>query len=275
MALTEQQIERYSRHIILEEIGGTGQEKMFASKVLIVGAGGLGAPAALYLAAAGVGTIGIIDADKVDLTNLQRQIIHHTADVGTEKVESAANKMQAINPDVTVNTYHQWARADNIREIIRQYDFVIDGTDNFSAKFLVNDACYFEKIAFSHAGILKFYGQLITVLPGQTACYRCIFNAPPPAGVVPSCSQAGVLGVLAGVIGSLQATEAIKYLLGIGDTLTNTLLTYNALTMEFRKVRLNRNPNCPLCGTKATITKLRNEEQPVCDLKSVSAQEGK
>jgi molybdopterin/thiamine biosynthesis adenylyltransferase len=268
VSLTEQQIERYSRHIILEQVGGVGQEKLLASKVLIVGAGGLGAPAGLYLAAAGIGTIGIIDADKVDLTNLQRQIIHHTTDVGLEKVTSAENKMRAINPDIKVRTYHQWAKSNNIGEIIREYDFVIDGTDNFTSKFLINDACYFERIAFSHAGILRFNGQLITVLPDETTCYRCIFNAPPPANAVPSCSQAGVLGVLAGVIGSLQATEAIKYLLGIGDLLTNTLLTYNALTMEFRKVRLNRNANCPLCGENPQITELKDEEQVVCDLKN-------
>jgi molybdopterin/thiamine biosynthesis adenylyltransferase len=268
VGLTEEQIERYSRHILLEQVGGVGQEKLLSSKVLIVGAGGLGSPAALYLAAAGVGTIGIIDADKVDLTNLQRQIIHHTSDLGVEKVKSAENKMRAINPEVTVKTYHQLAKADNIREIIREYDFVIDGTDNFPAKFLINDACYFEKIPFSHAGILKFYGQLITVLPGETTCYRCIFNAPPPAGAVPSCSQAGVLGVLAGVIGSLQATEAIKYLLGVGRLLTDTLLTYDALEMEFRAVKLNRNPNCPLCGEDPQITELKDEEPPVCDLKN-------
>lgn len=267
MGLTEEQIERYSRHIILQQVGGVGQEKLLSSKVLIVGAGGLGAPVGLYLAAAGVGTIGIIDGDKVDLTNLQRQVIHYTNDVGVEKVVSAENKMRAINPDVNVKTYLQWAKADNIRQIIREYDFVIDGTDNFTAKFLVNDACYFEKVAFSHAGILRFDGQLITVLPGQTTCYRCIFRSPPPADVVPSCSQAGVLGVLAGVIGSLQATEAIKYLLGIGDLLTGVLLTYNALTMQFRKVRLNRNADCPLCGKNPQITELRDEEQPVCDLK--------
>ncbi len=267
MGLTEQQIERYSRHIILEQIGGVGQEKLLASKVLIVGAGGLGSPAALYLAAAGVGTIGIIDADKVDLTNLQRQIIHHTADVGVEKVTSAANKIRAMNPDVAVKTYHEWAKADNIRQIIREYDFVLDGTDNFPAKFLINDACYFEKIPFSHAGILRFNGQLITVLPGESTCYRCIFDAPPPPDAVPSCSQAGVLGVLAGVIGSLQATETIKYLLGLGDLLTDALLTYDALTMEFRRVEFNRNPQCPLCGENPKITALKDEQHPVCDLK--------
>ena len=260
MELTEQQKQRYSRNIMLEQVGATGQEKLLSSKILIFGAGGLGSPAALYLAAAGVGAIGIVDADKVDLANLQRQIIHNTNDVGVQKVASAEARMRAINPDVKVKTYHQRAKADNITEIIRGYDFVIDCTDNFPAKFLVNDACYFEKIAFSHAGILRFEGQLITVLPGQTTCYRCIFRAPPPVDVAPSRSQAGVLGVLPGVIGSLQATEAIKYLLRIGDLLTGTLLTYNALTMEFRKVRLKRNPDCPLCGENPQITELRDEE---------------
>ncbi|MHC4462907.1 MAG: HesA/MoeB/ThiF family protein [Planctomycetota bacterium] len=267
MELTEQQIERYSRQIILEEIGGVGQEKLLSSKVLIIGAGGLGAPAALYLAAAGIGTIGIVDYDRVDLTNLQRQIIHHTDDIGSEKVDSARAKIQAINPDVTVRTYQTRLTAENISGIIRQYDFVIDGTDNFPAKFLVNDACYFEKVPFSHAGILRFDGQLITVLPGETTCYRCIFHSPPPAGVVPSCSEAGVLGVLAGVIGLLQATEAIKFLLGVGDLLTNTLLVYNALEIGFYTVKLNRNPNCPLCSEKPQITELRDEKQVVCDLK--------
>ncbi|HEC04348.1 MAG TPA: molybdopterin-synthase adenylyltransferase MoeB [Phycisphaerales bacterium] len=266
MSLTEQQIERYSRHIILEQIGGAGQEKLLSSSVLIIGAGGLGSPAALYLAAAGVGTIGIVDGDNVDMSNLQRQVIHHTADVGAEKIKSARDKIVAINPDVKVKAYKQWARADNIRDIVRDYDFVVDGTDNFAAKFLVNDACYFEKVPFSHAGILRFDGQLITVLPGKTTCYRCIFDAPPPANAVPSCSQAGVLGVLAGVVGSLQATEAIKCLLGLGDLLTGTLLTYNALSMDFRKVQLERNPDCPLCGENPRITELKDEEQIVCDM---------
>ena len=267
MELNEQQIERYIRQIILEEVGGAGQKKLLSSKVLIVGAGGLGAPAALYLAAAGIGTIGIIDYDNVDLTNLQRQIIHHTSDIGTEKVDSARAKIQAINPDVAVQTYQSRVTAENISEIIRKYDFVIDGTDNFTSKFLINDACYFEKKAFSHAGILRFDGQLITVLPGETTCYRCIFHSPPPAGVVPSCSEAGVLGVLAGVIGLLQATEAIKFLLGIGELLTNALLVYNALETSFHRVKLSRNPNCPLCGENPQITELKDEEQVVCDFK--------
>lgn len=267
MPLSEHQIERYSRHIILKEIGGAGQERLLASKVLILGAGGLGSPAALYLAAAGVGTIGLLDGDEVDITNLHRQIVHHTADIGTRKVDSAKEKMLAINPDVSVQTYDVWARADNIREIVRQYDFVIDGADNFAAKFLVNDACYFEKVPFSHAGILQFDGQLMTVIPGKTACYRCVFRSPPPANSVPSCGQAGVLGVLPGVIGSLQATEAIKYLLGIGDLLTDSLLTYSALTMEFRKVPVMRRPDCALCGPKATITAMKDEGRVVCNKK--------
>ena len=259
MPLTEKQIERYSRHIILEQVGGTGQEKLLASRVLIIGAGGLGSPAALYLAAAGIGTIGLLDGDEVDITNLQRQIAHRTSDIGRRKVESAAETLKAINPDVAIRTYDVWARADNIRDIIREYDFVVDGVDNFPAKFLINDACFFERTPFSHGGILQFEGQLITVLPGQTACYRCVFPAPPPPDSVPSCGQAGVLGVLPGVIGLLQATEAIKYLLGIGELLTDSLLTYSALTMEFRKVRVSRTPGCPLCGPKATITRLQDE----------------
>lgn len=268
MSLTEQQIERYSRHIILERIGGAGQEKLLSGKVLIVGAGGLGAPAALYLAAAGVGTIGLLDGDEVDLTNLQRQIIHHTSDVGRRKIVSAAEKLRAINPDVTVRTYDIWAQANNICDIVKEYDFVIDGVDNFAAKFLINDACYLERIPFSHGGILQFEGQLMTVLPGRTACYRCLFRSPPPPGSVPSCGQAGVLGVLPGVIGSLQATEAIKYILGLGDLLTDSLLTYNALTMDFRKVHLGCNPDCPLCGENAEITELADEERAVCNRKS-------
>lgn len=267
MPLTEQQIERYSRHIILQQVGGAGQEKLLASRVLIAGAGGLGAPAALYLAAAGVGTLGLLDGDEVDLTNLQRQIIHHTNDVGRRKVDSAAEKIRAINPDVMVRTYDVWARAENLREIVKEYDFVIDGVDNFPGKFLINDACYFERIPFCHAGILQFEGQLMTVLPGRTSCYRCIFPTVPPPGAVPSCGQAGVLGVLPGVIGSLQATEAIKHLLGIGNLLTDTLLTYSALTMEFRKVRVSRNADCALCGPDATVTTLVDEGKVTCDKK--------
>lgn len=269
MNLTEEQIERYSRHIILPEVGGKGQEKLLAGKVLLVGAGGLGCPAGLYLAAAGVGTIGIMDADRVDLTNLQRQIAHATPDLGKFKTDSAAAKFQAINPDVTVRQYRQRLNAANAPAILKDYDFIIDGTDNFPSKFLVADACHFTPKPYSHAGILRFEGQTMTVIPGETACYRCVFTAPPPADAVPSCSQAGVLGVLAGVVGCIQATEAVKFLLGIGDLLVNRLWVYNALKMKFREVPLQRNRQCPLCGEQPSITKLRDEEAPlVCDLRA-------
>jgi adenylyltransferase/sulfurtransferase len=265
--MNDEQIQRYSRNIILKEIGGKGQKRLLASKVLIIGAGGLGAPAALYLAAAGVGTIGIVDADDVDLSNLQRQIIHFTKDVGTPKVDSTAEKIRSLNPDVNVITYKERVWAHNIIDIIKDYEFIIDGTDNFPAKFLINDACVLAGKPFSHAGILKFNGQTITVLPGKTACYRCLFDSPPPAGAVPSCSQAGVLGAMAGVAGTLQATEALKYLLGIGDLITDRLLTFDTLTMHFRDVKVKKNPDCPVCGETPTIKTLVDYEQKACDLK--------
>ncbi len=267
MNLTEEQIERYSRHIILSQVGGVGQARLMAGRVLIVGAGGLGSPAGLYLAAAGVGTIGLMDGDVVDLSNLQRQIAHATPDLGRPKVESAAEKMRAINPDVKVVVRRERLTAANAGDILKDYDFVLDGTDNFPAKFLVADACHFARKPYSHAGILRFEGQMITVLPGQTACYRCVFEEAPPPGMVPSCSQAGVLGVLAGVIGCLQATEALKFLLGVGELLTSRLLLYDALTLQFRTVRVQRNPQCPLCGERPSITELRDEAPAVCDLR--------
>jgi molybdopterin/thiamine biosynthesis adenylyltransferase len=268
MALTESQIERYSRHIILKEVGGKGQQKLLDSKVLIIGAGGLGAPIALYLAAAGIGTIGIADADDVDLSNLQRQVIHFTPDIGKPKVISAKEKIEAINPDVQVRTYHEWISAANIMEIIKEYDFVVDGTDNFAAKFLINDACVLAGKPYSHGGILQFVGQTITVLPGQSTCYRCVFPTPPPKDAIPTCSQAGVIGVLPGVIGSIQATEAIKFLLGKGELLAGRILMYDALGMKFRDVEVNRNPKCPVCGEHPTITEIRDELDAltVCDL---------
>jgi molybdopterin-synthase adenylyltransferase len=256
VGLSPEQSIRYDRHIILDQVGKAGQEKLLESKVLIVGAGGLGSPAAMYLAGAGVGTIGIVDADKVELSNLQRQIIHGTGDVGVDKVVSAEHMLAELNPDVTVQVYNILVEPGNIGGIVEGYDLVLDCTDNFAAKFLINDACYFEKKAFCHAGVLKFDGQLMTVLPDESSCYRCVFDSPPDEKTAISCSRAGVLGVLPGVIGSLQATEAIKYLLEIGELLTDTMLTYNALTMEFRKVKVKRNPNCPLCGEKPTITNL-------------------
>lgn len=244
---------------MLEQVGKSGQQKLLASKVMVIGAGGLGSPAALYLAAAGIGTIGMVDSDKVELSNLHRQIIHHTPDLALEKVKSAETKIRAINPDINVKTYNQRLKAANIRQIITEYDFIIDASDNFPTKFLINDACFFEKIPFSYAGVLRFDGQLITVLPGETTCYRCIFNAPPSPDAVPPPSQSGLLGVLPGVIGTLQATEAIKYLLKLGDLLTNTLLTYNLLKMEFHKVHFNRNPDCPLCSSNPAITELKDD----------------
>ncbi len=265
MALSEEQIERYSRHIILKQVGGKGQEKLLSGKVLIIGAGGLGSPAALYLAAAGVGTIGIVDFDKVDLTNLQRQIIHFTKDLNKEKVVSAKEKMEAINPDVKVKVHQLLLDSSNILDIIKDYDFIIDGTDNFPVKFLINDACVMQKKPFSHGGILRFEGQTFTHTPGN-ACYRCLFKEPPPKNAVPTCSQAGILGAVAGMLGTVQAAEALKYLIGIGDLLKNRLLIFDALKMEYRTVKIKKSKTCPICGDKPTIKKLIDYEQAACDL---------
>lgn len=263
--LTEEQIERYSRHILLQDVGLEGQEKILNAKILIIGAGGLGAPAALYLAAAGVGTIGIVDADNVDLSNLQRQVIHFTKDVGKPKVESAKEKMLAINPDIKVNAIKEFLFSDNALDIIKDYDFVIDGTDNFPVKFLINDACVMLKKPYSHGGILRFRGQTFTYVPGST-CYRCMFKEPPPVGAVPTCSQAGVLGAIAGMLGTIQAAEALKYILGIGNLLTNRLLTFDAKTMEFRTIPVKHRDSCPICGSHPTIDHLIDYEQKACDL---------
>ncbi|MGN1114841.1 MAG: thiazole biosynthesis adenylyltransferase ThiF [Oscillospiraceae bacterium] len=266
MAFTNEQLERYSRHIILKEVGVKGQKKLLNSKVLVIGAGGLGSPAAMYLAAAGVGTIGIADADEVDLSNLQRQIIHSTADVGKPKVQSAKETMEAINPDVRVVTYHTFVDSENIPDLIKDYDFIIDGTDNFPAKFLINDACVMAQKPFCHAGIIRFKGQLMTYVPGQGPCYRCVFRNPPPKDAVPTCKQAGIIGAMAGVIGSLQAMEAVKYIVGAGELLTGYLLTFDALKMEFRKIKLPSDTSkCEVCGDNPAITKLIDYEQAECD----------
>jgi molybdopterin/thiamine biosynthesis adenylyltransferase len=265
--LDEKEIERYSRHIILQEIGVEGQERICGGKVLVIGAGGLGSPALYYLATAGVGVIGIADGDAVDLSNLQRQIIHTESDLGTPKVLSAEKKIKAINSNVQVNTYHGILTADNILEIIKEYDFIIDGTDNFSSKFLINDACILAEKPFSHGGILRFTGQTITVAPFQSACYACVFNEPPPLGAVPGCSEAGILGSVAGILGTLQATEALKVISKIGTPLYNSLLSFDALTMSFRRVPVKRNPNCRVCGGSG-IKKLSDYEQKVCELKN-------
>lgn len=265
MALSDEQLERYSRHITLKEIGVRGQKKLLTAKVLIIGAGGLGAPAAMYLAAAGVGTIGIADCDKVELSNLQRQIIHTTDDVGKTKVQSAAEAINALNPDVTVKTYHEYVSSKNIAAMIEEYDFIIDGADNFPTKFLINDACVLGHKPFCHAGILRFEGQLMTYVPGVSPCYRCVFEAPPPKDAVPSCREAGVIGAMAGIIGSMQALEAVKYITGQGDLLTGNMLIFDGLKMQWRKIRLpKRNHSCPVCGDSHSITELFDEEQTSC-----------
>lgn len=266
MALTDEQLGRYSRHIILQGMGLRGQKRLMAGSVLIIGAGGLGSPAAMYLAAAGVGRIGIADADVVDLSNLQRQVVHATADVGRPKAESAAQTMRALNPDVQVEPHPMRVDAENIAQLVAGYDFIIDATDNFAAKFLINDACVLGEKPFSHAGVVGFEGQLFTYVPGEGPCYRCVFGYPPPPDAVPTCSQAGVVGVLPGVIGSLQALEAVKFLAGAGDLLTGRMLTCNALAMKFREVKLPRNPDCPICGAHPSITELSDEQPATCDL---------
>lgn len=266
MDFSAEQIERYSRHILLQDVGVEGQERISKGKVLVVGAGGLGAPVLLYLAAAGVGTLGVIDGDVVERSNLQRQVIHFTPDVGKPKVESAAEKIKLINPDVKVITCHTFFTAENAFEIIRDYDFIVDGTDSFPVKFLINDACVLGGKGFSHGGILRFEGQTFTHLPG-TSCYRCVFHSPPPPDAVPTCSQAGVLGAIAGMLGTIQAAEVLKFLVGTGTLLTNRLLIFNAKAMDFRTVNVRRNAKCPVCGASPSIVELADAEQAVCELK--------
>lgn len=257
MEFTEEQIQRYSRQIILEEVGGKGQKKLNDASVLIVGAGGLGSPIALYLAAAGIGTIGLIDGDVVDLSNLQRQVLHTTAHVGTPKVESGRLLLEALNPDVHVKTYQEPIGAENVMNVLTEYDLVLDGSDNFGTRFLVNDACFFAEKTLISGSIFRFEGQLTTIKPHKGyPCYRCLYPEPPPAGLVPNCQEAGVLGVLAGTIGVLQANEAVKEILELGDTLANSLLIYDALEMKFRKVGRPKDPRCPLCSDHPTITAL-------------------
>lgn len=268
MNFTEDQITRYSRHILLPEVGGKGQKKLAQAKIFVIGAGGLGSPVSLYLAAAGIGTIGLIDSDVVDISNLQRQVLHHTPDVGRSKVLSAKEKIHALNPDVRVETYETRFTADNALDLIKPYDIVIDGVDNFPAKFLINDACYFAEKPLVHGGILRFEGRVFSIVPKQSACYRCIFTQPPPAGLVPSCQEAGIIGVVAGIIGTIQATEAIKLILGIGQPLTDRILDFDAQQTSFREIKTKRNPNCLLCGDKPEITALFEHEQEACQLRT-------
>ena len=267
-ALTPYQVERYSRHIIMPQVGSAGQRKLLNASVLIVGAGGLGSPIAVYLSLAGVGTIGIVDFDTVDVTNLQRQILHQNDDVGRPKVQSAVETLKAYNPDVNVITHEEPITSANAMDIVPNYDVIINGADNFPARYLVNDAAYLSGKPLVDGSILLFDGQATTYLPGK-GCYRCLFPEPPPPGEVPSCAEAGVLGVLPGMVGTIQATEAAKVIMGVGDTLTGRLLLIDALDMEFRTVKVRRNPNCPLCGDNPTVTELIDYEV-FCGLPAVT-----
>lgn len=265
MTFTEDQIERYSRHILLPEIGGEGQKRLLESSAFVVGAGGLGSPALLYLAAAGVGRIGLADSDAVDLSNLQRQVLHGTADVGRSKALSAREAIEAINPDCRVDAREERLTAANIRDAVRGYGVVLDGSDNFPTRFLVADCCHFEGIPLVSAAVLAFEGQLMTILPGPgNPCYRCFLPEPPPPGMVPSCRQAGVLGSVVGVMGTLQATEALKLLLGIGEPLSHRLVVYDALECGFRTAGRRQDAACPLCGESPSITELVDVEQDEC-----------
>ena len=259
MPLTPEQVKRYSRHIIMGDVGSVGQRKLLQSKALILGAGGLGSPSAIYLALAGVGTIGLVDFDVVEISNLQRQVLHHTADIGRPKIQSARDNILAYNPDINVVLHEVRLESDNAREIISQYDMVINGADNFATRYLVNDACYLEGKPLIDGSILIFDGQSTVFIPGQ-GCYRCLFPSPPPPGMVPNCAEAGVLGALTGLVGSIQATEALKLMIGIGESLSSRLLLIDALSMNFREVKIKRNPNCPLCGDNPTIDELIDYE---------------
>jgi adenylyltransferase/sulfurtransferase len=256
MNLTQDEILRYSRHLIMPEVGVEGQQRIKAAKVLLIGTGGLGSPAALYLAAAGVGTLGLIDFDVVDFSNLQRQIIHSTKSVDKPKVDSARDRLAEINPNVKVVTFNERLTKDNIMRVIKDYDIVLDGTDNFQTRYLVNDACVFTGKPFVYGSIFRFEGQATVFYPGKGPCYRCLFAEPPPPGMVPSCAEGGVLGILPGVIGVIQATEVVKLILGKGEPLIGRLLLYDALKMGFREVKFRKNPKCPVCGDNPTVKEL-------------------
>ncbi len=266
MEFTEEQLKRYSRHIILPEVGGKGQQKISKAKVLIVGAGGLGCPVGYYLTAAGVGTIALVDNDTVELSNLQRQIAHSVKTLGVNKADSAKQTFESLNPDVTVIAVKERISSKNILDLIKDYDVVVDGTDNFPARYLINDACVMLKKPLVSGAILRFEGQVTTILPGDGPCYRCLFEEPPPAGLVPSCQEAGVLGVLPGVIGALQATEVLKLILGKGKPLKGELLIYDALGVNFRKVRIPKNAECPMCGKDPKITTLSDTTEEYCSI---------
>lgn len=262
MILTEAQAERYSRHFVLREIGVSGQKRLLQSKVLVIGAGALGSSALMYLAAAGVGTLGIADYDRVDLSNLQRQIIHSVKTVGMEKTRSAELAIRERNPDISLQLHHEKMTPDNIQGVIEQYDFVLDCTDRFESKFLINDACVLSGKPYSHAGAVRFEGQIMTYVPGQGPCLRCLLGSVPPWEDTVTCSQAGVLGAVTGVIGSLQALEAVKYLLGIGEMLVGKVLTFDGLTMRFHLAEIaHSDPDCAVCGGQPTIRSLAENRE--------------
>ncbi len=257
--LTPYQVQRYSRHIIMPQVGSAGQRKLLEAKVLMVGAGGLGSPISIYLTLAGVGTIGIVDFDTVDVTNLQRQILHQNDDIGRPKVQSAKETLLSYNPDVNVVIHEEPLLSDNAMEIISGYDVIINGADNFPARYLVNDASYLCGKPLVDGSILLFDGQSTVYIPGQ-GCYRCLFPTPPPPGEVPSCAEAGVLGVLPGLVGTIQATETVKLIMGLGESLSGRLLIIDAMDMSFRTLKMRRNPDCPLCGDNPTVTELIDYE---------------
>ena len=260
-ALTNDETLRYSRHLILPEVGVEGQLKLKQARVLCIGAGGLGSPVALYLAAAGVGTLGIVDFDVVDFTNLQRQVLHSTADVGRKKLDSAAESIAAINPNVTIRKFETRLTSANAMEVLRDFEIVVDGTDNFATRYLVNDACVLSGKSNVYGSIFRFEGQASVFATQAGPCYRCLYPEPPPPGMVPSCAEGGVLGVLPGLVGMIQATETIKLILGVGEPLIGRLLLVDALVMRFRELKLRKNPDCPVCGEHPTITKLIDYDQ--------------
>lgn len=274
MKFSQEQIHRYSRQMILPGVGGKGQTKLACAKVFILGAGGLGSPAAIYLAAAGVGTLGLADSDRVELHNLQRQILHRTPDIGLLKVASGKKTLEELNPEVKVQIFAERITSANIAQILRPYDLVLDGSDNFPTRFLVNDACFFEKKTLVSAAILRFDGQLSTFKPHAGGpCYRCLFPQPPPPGLVPSCQEAGILGAVAGAMGLLQANEALKEILGIGQSMAGRLLLFNALALSFQEVQVHRNPRCPLCGEEPSIRELI-DYSPSCPASSPESGNG-
>lgn len=261
VSLSNQEVERYSRHLIMPEVGMDGQLKLKAASVLCIGVGGLGSPVAMYLAAAGVGRLGIVDFDVVDYSNLQRQVIHGTPDVGRSKLESARDKLVAINPEVTIDMHEMALSSSNAFDVLGDYDIVVDGTDNFPTRYLVNDACVLLRKPNVFGSIFRFEGQVSVFATEQGPCYRCLYPEPPPPGLVPSCAEGGVLGILPGVIGTIQATETVKLIIGVGEPLINRFMIYDALRMKFRELKLRRDPDCPVCGDSPTVTQLIDYEQ--------------